>query len=129
MSAPAEISDGKAAWLTTLAADGSPHTAPIWYLHRPGRLWIASSAVNRKVQHLRKDPRVTVALDGSAARPHVAIGRAIEHACDAFPEIVDAFAEKYGGWDAADPATDGPRVLLEITVDRWLLGGPDGGPG
>lgn len=129
MSAPTGIDDGKAAWLTTLGADGSPHTTPIWYVQRPERLWIASSTLNRKVQNLRRDPRVSVAIDGTADRPHVAVGWATLHPCDVFPDIVGAFAAKYRGWDATDPAQDGRRVLLEITIDRWLMGGPDGGYG
>ena len=39
---------------------------------------------------------------------------------DSRPDVVGALASKYG-WDAADPATDGARVLVRVTVDRWLL--------
>jgi hypothetical protein len=39
------------------------------------------------------------------------------------PFIVDCLAQKYRGWNAADDHEDGPRVLLEVPVDRWLLGG------
>ena len=39
------------------------------------------------------------------------------------PHLVALFAEKYDGWDATDETQDGPRVLLEVPVDRWLLAG------
>ncbi|MFI9638627.1 hypothetical protein ACIG87_00970 [Micromonospora sp. NPDC051925] len=46
----------------------------------------------------------------------------------AFPStVVEAFASKYGGWDASRqvrPESD--RVLLEIPVRRWLLAGGGG---
>jgi hypothetical protein len=35
---------------------------------------------------------------------------------------MEAFTVKYSGWDAADESQDGPRVVLEVQVNRWLLG-------
>jgi hypothetical protein len=39
-----------------------------------------------------------------------------------YPGVISSFSQKYGGWDAADETQDGRRVLLEIPIDRWLLG-------
>ncbi|SFK03227.1 TIGR03618 family F420-dependent PPOX class oxidoreductase [Cellulomonas sp. KH9] len=111
------------AWLTTLRRDGSAHVTPVWFLHDPGTFWIASSTVNVKVANIRRDPRVVLAIDGSGPRPVVAQGRArVHHDIGSYPTLLARFAGKYGGWDAADPRQDGPRVLLEVQVDRWLLG-------
>lgn len=116
------IADVPCVWLTTLRRDGSPHTAPTWFLLIDETFWIASSTVNVKVKNLQRDPRVSLAIDGSGAMPHVAQGRAVVHqAIPHFPHLVAAFAEKYNGWDAADETQDGPRVLIEIPIDRWLL--------
>lgn len=109
-------------WLTTLRPNGSPHTTPTWFVLIGETFWIASSTVNVKVRNLRHDPRVSLAIDGSGARPHVAQGRALVHQpILAFPHLVTLFAEKYNGWDAADETQDGPRVLIEVPIDRWLL--------
>lgn len=116
------IGSARCAWLTTLRKDGSPHTTPVWFLFEDDRFWIASSKMNVKVRNVSSDPRVSVAIDGSGARPYVAQGRArIHHRLDDHSRLVTLFAEKYGGWDATDECQDGPRVLLEILVDRWLL--------
>ena len=37
--------------------------------------------------------------------------------------VLDGLARKYDGWDARDNSIDGERVLLKISIDRWLLGG------
>ncbi|WP_082899892.1 pyridoxamine 5'-phosphate oxidase family protein [Rhodococcus phenolicus] len=116
------IADAPCVWLTTLRRDGSPHTTPAWFLLIGETFWIASSTVNVKVRNLQRDPRVSLAIDGSAAKPCVAQGRALVHRMIlSFPHLVTLFAEKYSGWDAADETQDGPRVLIEVPVDRWLL--------
>lgn len=117
------LDDVRCAWLTTLRCDGSPHTTPVWFVLAKERFWIASSTVNVKVGNLGHDPRVSVAIDGSGATPHVAEGRALVHdPIQIRPDLITAFAKKYDGWDAADESQDGPRVLIEVVIDRWLLG-------
>ena len=124
MSTPKKLGPDESAWLTTLSADGSPHTTPVWFVADGESIWVATSAAAQKVRNLARDPRLSLAVDGSAPRPQVASGRSAERACVEHPDIIVAFAAKYRGWDAADPTHYGPRVLLEIQVDRWLLGGP-----
>lgn len=116
------IADLPCVWLTTLRRDGSPHTTPAWFLLIDETFWIASSTVNVKVKNLQRDPRVSLAIDGSGAKPRVAQGRALVHQTILrFPHLVELFAEKYSDWDAAEETQDGPRVLIEVPVDRWLL--------
>lgn len=117
------MADATCAWLTTLRLDGSPHTTPVWFLLIDDTFWIASSTVNVKVKHVVRDPRVSLAVDGTGARSHVAQGRVtVRRRIEDFPHLVALLAEKYDGWDATDESQDGPRVLLEVRVDRWLLG-------
>ena len=86
-------------------------------------IWVASAATNVKVRNIAADSRISFAIDGSGPEPRVAQGRAqIRRDLASSPEAISLFAEKYGGWDIADESTDGQRVLLEISVDRWLLG-------
>lgn len=111
------------AWLTTLRADGSPHTAPVWFVIHDRVIWIASAAKNVKVRNIAADSRISFAIDGSGPEPRVAQGRALIHRdLASFPEAISLLAKKYGGWDVTDETADGQRVLLEIPIDRWLLG-------
>jgi PPOX class probable F420-dependent enzyme len=117
------IANAPCAWLTTLRRDGSPHTTPVWFLLMDETFWIASSTANVKVKNVLHDPRVSLAVDGTGNQPYVAQGRVTVHPrFVAFPHLLTLLAEKYDGWDAADESQDGPRVLLEVPVDRWLLG-------
>lgn len=113
------------AWLTTLRPDGSPHSTPVWFVRVDEGLWFSSPARSRKVLHLLGDPRMSLCLDATADHPQVAEGTVVVHEDPlARPDVLDALAAKYSGWNAADPTEHGPRVLVEITVARWLLGGP-----
>lgn len=110
------------AWLCTLRPDGSPHMTPIWFWFQDGTWWVSIAARSVKVVNITTDPRVSIALpDGDS--PVVAEGAAIVHR-SGFPfEVVSALAGKYGGWDVTDEGPQGPRVLLEVPVSRWLLTG------
>jgi hypothetical protein len=75
------------------------------------------------VINVERDPHVSLAVDGTSARPYVAQGRALLRPIAEHPDLVAGLAAKYDGWDATDESQDGPGVLLEIRVDRWLLTG------
>jgi PPOX class probable F420-dependent enzyme len=49
--------------LATINRDGTPHLVPIWYLHDGRNLVIVTRSQSRKVQNIRRDPRVTVCID------------------------------------------------------------------
>jgi PPOX class probable F420-dependent enzyme len=49
--------------LATIDPDGTPHLAPIWYLHHGGDLLMITNPTSRKVRNIRRDPRVTVCVD------------------------------------------------------------------
>lgn len=123
------VVDAPCVWLTTVRVDGSPHTTPVWFVFRDGTFWLASAAGNAKVRNLEQDPRASLAVDGSAMEPGVAEGTALIHRqVRERPDVLGALADKYAGWDAADESQDGPRVLIEIPVGRWLLGSSSIGP-
>ncbi|WP_205856064.1 pyridoxamine 5'-phosphate oxidase family protein [Phytoactinopolyspora endophytica] len=110
-------------WLCTLRADGSPHVTPVWFVYLADRFWISSGARNRKVRNVVNDPRVSLALEDGDT-PCVAEGRAHVHTGTLREDVLAAISAKYGGWDAATQIEPyGPRVMLEIPVDRWLLKG------
>jgi F420H(2)-dependent biliverdin reductase len=109
-------------WLCTLRADGSPHVTPVWFCWVEGAFWMCTSSGTAKARNLRADARVSVALE-DGDRPLVAEGCARLHARPYPPGIVAAFETKFG-WDISRPGSDGDyAVLIELPVDRWLLGG------
>ena len=49
--------------VATLNADGSPHLIPMTYLWFDGRLAMWTDPASRKVQNLRRDPRITCLVE------------------------------------------------------------------
>lgn len=120
------LSTDRSLWLTTLRADGSPHVTPVWFVHTldatDGTFWIGCGTDSVKVRNVRRDPRVSLALEDAGA-PVVAEG-AVEVVETGFdPGVVAEFAAKYG-WDVTLPERVGQvRALLRVPVSRWLLSG------
>lgn len=99
-------------WLTTLRADGSPRTSRVWFIHKADQIWIATSESARKVSDIRRDQRVSFAIEGQ----HGAVTRnATLVVIESRSGILGLFRDNYDGWDPADPTEDGPRVFIRLT--------------
>ena len=110
-------------WLCTLRPDGSPHVTPVWFAYLDDAFWVGSGERNVKVRNVEKDPRVSLALEDGDA-PAVAEGLARVHRAALREDVLALLSAKYDGWDAAAVIEPfGLRVLLEVPVRRWLLGG------
>ena len=110
-------------WLCTLRVDGSPHITPVWFVYLGETFWIGSGERSVKVRNVVNDPRVSLALE-NGDEPVVAEGRARVHRGALRADVLAAISAKYDGWDAgAEIDPFGPRVLLEVPADRWLLKG------
>lgn len=48
------------AWLTTLRADGSPHTTPLIAVWRDGAVHFCTGATEQKMRNLERDPRCSL---------------------------------------------------------------------
>lgn len=53
--------------LATLMPDGSPAATPMWFVHAPDALFMISVDGLQKVRNLRRDPRVSVVAETTAA--------------------------------------------------------------
>ena len=114
-----QLASARVAFLCTVRPDGSPHQTPVWFVFTDPLWWVATAATNAKVRNMRADARVSLAVANPEA-PIVAEGLASIHPVPWPAKVVAAFASKYG-WDIADNGPDGQRVLIVITMNRWLV--------
>ncbi len=120
--------------LVTLNPDGSPHIAPIWYLHRQGRLHISAGASAVKVRNIRRDARVAVSIanDSSPAAYVLFEGRASVTSDDAVELLVEMYVRYQGkerGTISAQKTREaGPSVAIDIEPSKiitWVSGADD----
>ena len=102
------------AWLTTVGSDGRPYTVPIWFLWDGNTVLMFSQPQKQKIRNLRKNARVTLALDDTKQGDDVVIVEGTAELLDN-PEIsvmLPAYVEKYGaliqdmGWTPESMAAD-----------------------
>lgn len=119
-----EIRDLQHLWCAIPRADAPPHVTAVWFAVHDARVWFSSPSVTRKVGLVRTTPGITLAFAGTEAGGGAVLeGSAQVRDLDADPgpDVVRAMADKYSGWDAADPAPWGPRVLVAVDPTHWLV--------
>jgi PPOX class probable F420-dependent enzyme len=116
------------AHLVTVNDDGSPQVSCVWVGLEGDEIAFASLGPRRKLENIRRDPRVTLSLEGSTVSALglkeylVVYGRArIQEGGG--PELLQRLAHVYLGPDVKFPPMDDPPpgVVVRIAVDR--LGG------
>src|SRR3954454_11309346 len=104
--------------MATLKADGAPLTVATWYLWENGRVLVNLDDSRKRLEHLRRDPRVSLTVLASDWYRHVSLqGRATEIYADEDLRDIDRIAHHYRG----EPyrARDRPRTSAWIEIDRW----------
>jgi hypothetical protein len=142
------LAEGEIGWLAVNGDDG-PYLIPLNYHWHAGRVLIHTALHGRKLEHLRRDPRVCFGVGSAAApaTPHgsggcylpwrsvLVEGRAdlVEDAAEKLP-LLQAFLEAYDPQGEHDPLTaaDVERTLLivirpEVISGREELGTEAGG--
>ncbi len=82
---------------TTVMADGSPQTSPVW-VDIDGDDILVNSAVGRvKDKNVRRDPRVAVSAVDPENPYHALMvrGRVVDITTDGADDLIDALAKKY----------------------------------
>ncbi len=106
---------------TTVMADGSPQTSPVW-VDVDGDDILINSAVGRvKDKNVRRDPRVAVsAVDpDNAYRALMVRGRVIDITTEGAEAQIDALAKKYIGQDTYPWRRPGEvRVTYRIRPEK-----------
>jgi PPOX class probable F420-dependent enzyme len=125
-TAKALIRSGALGHLVTVRGDGSPQVTCVWVAVDGDDLLTAHlNPRQRKLQNVRRDPRVTISFEGTEIRPpglreHLVVhGRATIEEGGA-PELLQELARVHLGPDVRFPPMDDPPpgVRLRIAVER-----------
>ena len=105
--------------ITTLKDDGQPVSTATWYLWDDGRILVNMDEGRRRLNHVRKDPRVTLTvLDENDWYTHISvIGRVTELRDDTDLADIDRLSQHYVG--QAYPRRERHRVSAWVEIDRW----------
>lgn len=105
--------------IATVREDGQPVTVPTWYLLDGDRILVNMDASRKRLEHLRRDPRVSLSvLDEAGWYTHVSIlGRVSEMSDDPDLSGIDRISTHYTGH--AYPDRESPRVNAWVDVERW----------
>ncbi len=127
------ISEPATAILTTLGADGWPHSVGMWFAHANGELHMWAYAKSQKVANLRRDPRAAFivergdtydSLRGVLVRGRVELIEDIEEIYDIGRRLYERYTEPITGIPAeAGPEADlrrqaAKRVGLVLPMER-----------
>ncbi len=111
--------------IATLRPDGFPHTAATWYVWEDGRVLVNMDATRRRLEHMRRDPRVslTVLSEDEWYRQVTLMGEAVSIEPDSDLHDIDRLSTHYSGQPFSGRHQE--RWSAWVRVDRWF--GWDGG--
>jgi PPOX class probable F420-dependent enzyme len=105
--------------ISTLGGQGQPVSVATWYLLEGDRILVNMDRGRKRLDHLRRDPRVSLTvLDEAGWYTHVSLqGRVVEMREDPDLADIDRLAEHYTGQRYR--VRDRGRVSAWIEVERW----------
>jgi PPOX class probable F420-dependent enzyme len=106
--------------VTTLRADGSPHSTVVWIDGDAGDALFNTARGRAKERHLLGDPRVSVTVvDGSDFHRWLTVEGRATLVDEGAPEHIDALAVRYMGPEAQRISSLGERrVIVRVPADR-----------
>ena len=110
--------------VATIMADGRPQLTPNWFLWDGERFWVSTLEWTVKVKNARRDPRITLCIDGPGRRTnYVQVFGVAEVVEGDVRESTLALIRKYEPVEAdAQAHWEGikeDRVLLVVTPERF----------
>jgi PPOX class probable F420-dependent enzyme len=109
--------------VATLMPDGRPQLTPNWYLWDGQRFWVSTLDWTVKVKNAKRDPRVTLCIDGPDRRTNyvqvfgtaeVVEGDVRERTLDLIRKYEPVEADALAHWEGIKD----DRVLLIVTPER-----------
>jgi PPOX class probable F420-dependent enzyme len=122
------LTAGRLAHVTTLNPDGSPQVSAVWIGMDGDDIVIGHLMGGRKVQNIKRDPRVAITVETDGANPIGMTNYLIVYG-DArlvnggAPELLQRLAEVYLGPDVKFPPLDDPPEGHVIHVIPQRIGG------
>ena len=110
--------------VATIMPDGRPQLTPNWYLWDGERFWVSTLAWTVKVRNARRDPRVTLCIDGPDRRANyvqvfgtteVVEGDVRERTLDLIRKYEPVEADAVAHWESIKD----DRVLLVVRPERF----------
>ena len=107
--------------VTTLRADGSPHSTPVW-IDTDGENVLFNTAIGRaKERHLRRDPRVSVVVLPAENQQsgYVSVTGIADVSEEGALDHIDKLAKKYIGADKYPYLQPGERrIIVKVTPEK-----------
>ena len=109
--------------VATLRGDGLPSQSVVWFLRDGDEIWMSVSPQSVKVQHLTRNPRVSVLALGADGFAYLRIEGTARVAGEVSDAMRLALISKYRGpddardWMASHPLPR-PNACVRITPDR-----------
>lgn len=113
--------------VATVAADGSPHVTPLWFVWDGSALWLTSVVRSQRWTDLQRDGRVSVVIDGGdgfmelrgvelrgTAAPVGEVPR-VGDPCAELDAPERLYADKYANGSVVH---DGRHAWLRVTPDK-----------
>lgn len=106
--------------VTTLRADGSPHSTVIWVHAEDGAVFFNTARGRAKERHVLADPRVSVTvIDPQDAFRWVGVSGTAELIDEGADAHIDMLAKKYLDADSYPFRTPTEqRVIVKVSVDK-----------
>jgi PPOX class probable F420-dependent enzyme len=127
-----EVLEGpELAHLVTLEPDGSPQVSCVWVGLEGEDIVFASLGERRKLDNIRRDPRVSLSVEGNGLngiglRDHLVVHGRARIVEGGGPELLQRLARTYLGPDVRFPPMDDPPpgVVVHISAERLGGSGP-----
>jgi PPOX class probable F420-dependent enzyme len=105
--------------ISTVGPDGSPHTAATWYLRENGRILVNMADTRKRLENMRRDPRVSLTVIGkdNFYNQVTLRGEVVEFADDEDLAGIDRLAVQYMGQPYGRHGQK--RVNAWIEVESW----------
>ena len=103
-------------WFASVRPDGRPHLAPVWFVWHNGKIYIGTDPKSVKVGNLKRNPRVSLALE-DGLHPVICEGQAAPVERPWTEDLLEAFFRKYE-WDLNKE--EQYHSVWEITPQKWL---------
>ena len=110
--------------VTTLRADGSPHSTVVWVDEDRGDVLFNTIQGRAKQRHLDADPRVSVlVVDPDDAYRWVAVSGTADMTTEGAADHIDKLSRKYLGTDYPWKRADEQRIVVRIHPTRIASSG------